>query len=128
MTFGRQDAPDFAQDLVRLRLVFERVRQDHCVDGVRSDRQRIGARADRGGPAALPRAVPREHGLALRAGLGDQAVVVAPQADLQQLPPEHLRQRLRCELAFQRVDALAERRAQPGLQVWTEVVRHAAEG
>jgi hypothetical protein len=69
--------------------------------------------------------VPREHGLALGATLGEQTIVVAPESDLQQLPAENLRQCLGDDLALQRIHALAERAAQPRMQVWAEVVVHA---
>jgi hypothetical protein len=69
--------------------------------------------------------VPREHGLALRPTFGEQAVVVAPQSDLQELPAEHLGECLGSDLPLQCVHTLAERAAQPRVQVWVEVVRHA---
>jgi hypothetical protein len=68
--------------------------------------------------------VPREHGFALRATLGEQAVVVAPQSDLQELPPEHLRERLADDLPLQRVHALAERAAQPRVQIRAKLIGH----
>ena len=121
MTFARQDATDFAQDFVRLGFVLERVRQQHRVDAnpMRSRANRCANESPRG-RSARSLAMPREHGFALRARLGDQPIVVAPQTDLQQLPAEHLRQRLAGELALERVDALAERRAQPSVQVAVE--------
>ncbi len=127
MTFGGKNAPDLAQDLVRLRLVFERVRQDHGVDRIRGDRERIGARADRGGPTDRPRAVPRQHGFALGPAFGEQPVVVTPQSDLQQLPAEDLGERFGRDLALQRVHTLAERAAQPGMQIRRGVVGHGGE-
>src|SRR5690606_20103387 len=70
--------------------------------------------------------MPRKNGLALSASLGEQAVVLAPLPDLQQLPPEHLGQRLAGDLALDRIHALAERRAQPGMQIESGRFGHGA--
>src|SRR5690606_28243439 len=112
--FSRQDALDFAQKLVRVGLVLERVRQHDGIHRIRRDRERIGTRAN-GAMSALAIAVPRDDRAPLGPRLGNEPVVLAPEPDLQQLPTEDLRQRLARELALERIHALPERRAEPGM-------------
>jgi hypothetical protein len=71
--------------------------------------------------------MPGQYRFALGTRLGEQAIIIAPLPDLQQLPAENLRQGLARELALQRVHPLAERRAQPGVQVEGGRFGHNAE-
>jgi hypothetical protein len=66
-------------------------------------------------------------GFALGAAFSEQPVVVAPLSDLQQLPAEDLGERLGRDLALQRVDALTQRAAQPGMQIGRGRVGHGRE-
>jgi hypothetical protein len=70
--------------------------------------------------------MPRKHRLALRTRIADQLIVVAPQTNLQQLPAEHLRERLAHQLALKRVEASTlGSGAQPLVQFTCAVFVHA---
>src|SRR5690606_28414651 len=124
MTFARQDSLDLTKQLVRIGLVLERMGQHDGIDGVRCDGKRIRARANVGLMCSFAVPVPRKHSPPLRPCFRDEPIVLTPQPDLQQLPPEHLSQRLGGKLALECVDALPERRAQPSMQVRCRKLGH----
>jgi len=101
-----QDPVDLADDGVGVRGELQGMRQQHRIDAVTADGQRrrtgddIGAAAEGAG---------RHHDLAARAAAGQELAALAPGPDLQELPAEHIFERLAQKLRLGRQQDFSQR-------------------